>query len=173
MFFQNTKRAQLSPKYILWLVGKCSNVEKKILWKKEMLWMVKAPYSMNKVSLQIIVQIDKLITIYSYVTWCNKYQQHLKDCLMKQLVFLHEKMNSWMFSLRNISSNLIFDYHSSFEMISHKSFSCRKNLIFIFQVWKWLPLSFSMLWTSKLHAMIVTWTMLKDTLKTNNNDMQF
>jgi hypothetical protein len=70
-----------------------------------------------------------------------------------------------MFSLRNISSNSIFDDNSTFEMISHKSFSYKKNSIFIFQVWKLLPLSFSMLWTSKLHARLWLEQCLKIHLK--------
>jgi hypothetical protein len=44
-----------------------------------------------------------------------------------------------------IFSNSIFDGNNFHEMISPKSFSCKRISIFIFQVWKLLPISFSML----------------------------
>ncbi len=44
-----------------------------------------------------------------------------------------------------------------------KSFSCKRNSMFIFHIWKLFSLSFSMLRTSKVDAMVVSRTIPKKT----------
>jgi hypothetical protein len=47
-------------------------------------------------------------------------------------------------------------------VISHKSFSCRRNSIIIFHVWKLLPFSFSILRALEVDVMIVSRTISKN-----------
>jgi hypothetical protein len=47
-------------------------------------------------------------------------------------------------------------------VISHKSFSCKRNSIFIFHVWKLLPFNYSILWALEMDAMIMSRIMSKN-----------
>jgi hypothetical protein len=65
------------------------------------------------------------------------------DCLSSRRCNFHES--------RTISPNSISWDNNSREMISHKFFSCKKKLrLHFFKVWKFLSLSFSMLFKKKL-----------------------
>jgi hypothetical protein len=61
-----------------------------------------------------------------------------------------------------ISPNSTFGDNNFLEVIYHKSFSCMKNSIFIFHVWKLLLFNFSILQASEMDTMIVSKTLPKN-----------
>ncbi len=67
-----------------------------------------------------------------------------------------------MLPSRTISPNSTFGGNNSPKVISHKSFSCKRNSNFIFYVWKLLSFNFSILQASKMDDMVVNRTMPKN-----------
>jgi hypothetical protein len=78
------------------------------------------------------------------------------------LSFFMNKQCSILPNSRIISPNSTSSSNNYLKVISHKSFSCRRNSIFIFHVWKLLPFNYSILWALEMDAMIVSRTMPKN-----------
>ncbi len=83
---------------------------------------------------------------FTHATWCNRKSITFKNIVpWTDLFFCMNMQRLWTPPSGIIFSNSIFDGNNFHEMISPKSFSCKRISIFIFQVWKLLPISFSML----------------------------
>ncbi len=98
--------------------------------------------------------------IFAHATWYNKESTTFKRIVPQaNLSFFMNKWYSKMPLLGTISPNSTFGGNNFLEVISHKSFSCRRNPIFIFHVWKLLPFSFSIFRALEVDVMIVNKTM--------------
>jgi hypothetical protein len=124
---------------------------KYFLLKGQMLW---SSIIINHASLKI-VKIDKIVT---------------RSLVLIVMIICEKPLNSFFFMnnqcsrmppSRTIYSNSTFGGNNSLKVITHKTFSCKRNSNFIFHVWKLLPFNFSILWASKVDFMILSRRVLK------------
>ncbi len=107
--------------------------------------------------------VHAFFTIFAHVIWCNRELTTFKRFIPQvNLSFFMNKQCSILPHSRTISPNSTSSSNNSPKVISHKSFSCKRNSIFIFHVWKLLPFNYSILWALEMDAMIMSRIMSKN-----------